>query len=84
MYMGFGWQFAFEQWGSQAAGNDWIIYYPLAYTKQVCYTAGIDNGADSSSHQYIAVATNDAALNQFKIITSNNTDVGLSWISIGF
>ena len=72
------------QWGSQPAGNNWGIYYPLAYTKRVCYTAGIDNGADSSSHQYIAVAGNDASLNKFKIITSDNTDVGLSWISLGF
>lgn len=79
-----GFCFRFKQWGSQSAGDNWIIYYPLAYTKQVCYTDGIDNGADSSSHQYIALAANDAVLNKFKIITSSNTDVGLSWISIGF
>lgn len=71
------------QWGSQAAGNNWVIYYPLVYTKQVYYTAAIDSAAKDTSKQYVAISGSDSGLSQFKLITSSGNDIGASWISIG-
>lgn len=72
-----------EQWGSQAAGNNWVIHYPLVYSKQVYYTAAIDSSAKDTSKQYAAIAGSDAGLNRFKLITSSGNDIGISWMSIG-
>ncbi len=71
------------QWGSQAAGNNWVIYYPLGYAKQVYYTAAIDSAAKDTSKQYVAIASDDAGLNQFKLITSSGNAISISWMSIG-
>lgn len=71
------------QWGNQGAGNNWDIYYPIAYTKYAYITVAIDNAATSTSHQYTAIANSDNKLNKFTLITSSNNDIGVAWLSIG-
>ena len=71
------------QWGNQGAGNNWDIYYPIAYTKYAYITVAIDNAATSTSHQYTAIANSDNKLNKFTLITSSNNNIGMAWLSIG-
>lgn len=72
-----------KQWGNQGAGNNWDIYYPIVYTKYAYITVTIDNGATSTSHQYTALANGGNKLNKFTLITSNNSEIGIAWLSIG-
>ena len=71
------------QWGSQASGNNWQIYYPLVFNNAVYGVWLIDYAAKTNNLQYAGVSNSESALNGFKMYTSEANDMGIAFLAIG-
>lgn len=74
---------AIRQWGSQASGNNWQIYYPLVFNNAVYGVWLIDYAAKTNNLQYAGVSNSESALNGFKMYTSEANDMGIAFLAIG-
>jgi hypothetical protein len=70
-----------RQWGNQAAGNGWNIYYPIV-VNVVFSVICIDDGAENDSFQYLGCNIQNKN-NGFTVYSSNKDDFGLSWLMLG-
>ena len=69
------------QWGNQAAGNGWNIYYPIV-VNVVFSVICIDITATNGSFQYLGCNTKNNN-KYFTVYTSNQDNLGLSWLMLG-
>jgi hypothetical protein len=76
-----GLHYAGKQWGHQAAGNGWNIYYPIV-VNVVFSVICIDSGAQNGSLQYLGCNTQNKN-NGFTVYSSHDADFGLSWLMLG-
>lgn len=75
IFMGLGWQFAFEQWGYSLRG--WVAF-PIAYTKckQIVTT--------HHGKEYMNVKIGNNTLDGFSLDVGNNSSGGdAHWIAVG-
>lgn len=70
-----------KQWGNQAAGNGWNIYYPIV-VNVVFSVICIDITAANGSFQYLGCNTQNNN-KYFTVYTSNKDNLGLSWLMLG-
>lgn len=67
------------QWGMQAAGNNWDVYYPITVATILALVA-IDAGA-TASDQLQAIGVNPS-VTSFKTYSSAGNNFKLSWVAI--
>lgn len=72
-----------KQWGSQASGNNWQVYYPLVFNNAVYGVWLIDYAAKTNNLQYAGISESESALNGFKMYTSAANDMGIAFLAIG-
>jgi hypothetical protein len=72
-----------KQWGIQAAGNNWIVGYPLVFSSAVYGVWVIDYAANTNNLQYVGISESESALNGFKMYTSATNDMGISFLAVG-
>ena len=70
-YMGLGWQFAFEQWGSASKGT---VTYPVSFSKFCMVVLGPWKGSTPTDVPYHGAKNNST----FYLGTDNS-----DWIAIG-
>lgn len=71
------------QWGSQQAGNNWQVYYPMVFNSAVYGVWIIDDAAKDNNLQYAGVGGSERGLNRFKMYTSASNDMGIAFLAIG-
>lgn len=76
------WASEFKQWGSLLSGNNWDIFYPVAFSQNVYGVLANDYSAENGSLQYIGIHGSEQ-LNKFKMYTSAKNDVCICYIAIG-
>lgn len=71
------------QWGSQQAGNNWQVYYPMVFNSAVYGVWIIDYAASTNNLQYAGVGESESGLNGFKMYTSTTHNMGITFLAIG-
>ena len=71
------------QWGSQASGNNWQVYYPLVFNSAVYGVWINDYAAKNNNLQYVGVSEAESSLNGFKMYTSAANNMGIVFFAIG-
>lgn len=79
IFLGIGWQFAFEQWGSwSGSGTEVTCYLPIAFSTGLLSVVGNDGATGSLTYAFIPINTQTVKVN---VNTSNAW--GMRFIAIG-
>lgn len=70
------------QWGAQASGNNWDVYYPIVFNNNVYGVFVSDYNAGNNELQYAGIH-GDGRLNGFKMYTNTANDMTICYLAIG-
>lgn len=80
-----GWLSVSKQWGSVQAGNNWNIPYNITFTNNVFVVCGWDYAAGAgNTMQFVGINFQQSNKNTFHLYTSQESDIGLGYVAIGF
>lgn len=74
----------FKQWGAVQAGNNWDVPYNINFPNLLLIVWGFDVGAQTTSMQFVGVNLQQSNKNKFHLYTSNNGNIGLGYVAIGY
>lgn len=77
-----GLYYANRQWGAQASGNNWDVYYPIVFNNNVYGVFVSDYNAGNNELQYAGIH-GDGRLNGFKMYTNTANDMTICYLAIG-
>lgn len=79
IFMGVGWQFAFEQWGK--VDSTMVFTYPIGFKTEVVYVSSIHIGESPDPNRTISLSS--LGLNSVKVLTNVPSDYYGFLLAIG-
>ena len=73
-----------RQWGSVSAVNNGDVHYNINFPNTLLIVWGFDVGAQTTSMQFVGINLQQSNKNTFHLYTSNNGNIGLGYVAIGY